>query len=969
MKSSSVCLAFLLHASLACADPGPVIHQGPAELRRGTLGDAGANTYVSIQGGFQTIHRWDLNRDGEIDLVFSQDHDADYAPDAMIYWSDADGPHSLQPELPELRSPYTLLKYTQEALKHVTWLPSFGGGRCVIADLNNDGYPDIISGNMMHNFRQDMPAYIYWGSATGFHESERTILPAFIASGIAVGDFNEDGLPDIVLANQGFERGFDARFGEMENYRASFIYWGDATGFDVAHRLSIPTISAADVAAGDFNGDGHLDLAFVNDFHDEQSVYIYWGDGTGKFSDGARQVLKPAGGPGLELHTATAADVDHDGITDLVIGSSTRVFIYRGTKGGLLSSVAVAELPADNCNAVEVADLNGDGRPDLVVANAGTEPAQPKSYIYWGGPDGFKADRATALTTHGAMAVKAGDLNHDGFPDILFGNVSNRRGDPAQIFWGSAHGYSDLRRRDLQAFSANGVGIADLNHDGNPDVLLLNHISSQGETAMPTSIYWGNSEHLYSVNDATHLFPGGYMMHSVADLDDDGWPDLIVVSAGHPWIWWGGPDGYSVDRRTELPITKLPGSDGIFGVNVADLDGDGWLDVVCSGRAPKGPGPQVFIAYGGPGRFQAARTEAFRVTGGVDTAGSSEVTIADLNQDGKLDLIIPLLDIGKLEIRWGGSGSYANARMTTLDTNGASQAVVADLDGDGHLDLVATSGLVGRRQPGQTVVGGSGLKGGTRNSRAIIFWGNAAWDGSERTELECYQCLDVTIADLNRDGHLDLAFSSYLSDTTRELPAMIYWGDGTRHYTERRRTFLDAASSASMDAIDLNHDGWLDLVVTNHQKNFSHSIGTYIYWGGPEGYSNARRTEVPSIGSHLDTMVDAGNIRDRKYEWDMVSIPVEAPSGARFDRLRWQAETLCGTGVKFQVRTASSAAGLAQAKWSGPKGAGSFYTVSDTALAGVPAGDSWLQYRAVLTSPDGANSTRLTGVDLVCARP
>ncbi len=491
----------------------------------------------------------------------------------------------------------------------------------------------------------------------------------------------------------------------MLNYRESFIYWGDPTGFDVAHRSAIPTLSAADVAAGDFNGDGHLDLAFVNDLHEEQSVYVYWGDGTGKFSESARQVLKPAaggkdGGAGLELHTALAADLDRDGVTDLVVAGSNRVFIFRGAKGGF-AAAPVAELPADNCHALEAVDLNGDGRPDLVVANAGVEPAQPKSFIYWNGQDGFKPDHATALTTHGAMAVKAGDLNHDGFPDLVFGNVSNSRGDPAQVFWGGAHGFSDLRRRDLQAFGANGIGIADLNRDGNPDVLLLNHISNQGETALPTSIYWGNPGHLYSVNDATHLFPGGYMMHTVADLDDDGWPDLIVVSSGHPWIWWGGAEGYSVDRRTELPVTKLPGGDNVFGLNVADLDGDGWLDVVCAGRAPKGPGPQGLIAYGGPGRFQTARTEAFRLAGDPATFGASAVTIADLNQDGKLDLIFPLQDIAKLEIHWGGAASYAAARVTTLATNGASQATVADLDGDGRLDLVVTSGLLGHRQPGR----------------------------------------------------------------------------------------------------------------------------------------------------------------------------------------------------------------------------------------------------------------------------
>lgn len=946
-----------------------IIQKGFDGFKHGSFGDSGANIYLSAKGIIETIHRWDLNRDGELDLVFTQDHNHDYSPDAMIYWGGVGGPESLQPELPEYRSAYTLLKHAEHALKKVTWLPSLGGGRVQIADLNNDGYLDIVSGNMMHNFRQDMPAYIYWGSARGFKESDRTILPAYIASGIAVGDLNDDGLPDVVLANEGYERGFDVRFGPMINNKESYIYWGQPTGFDVSRRTALPTISAADVAVGDFNGDKHLDLAFVNNLRTEQSVYVYWGDGSSAFSETSRQVLRlgetdASKSPQIfEMNTLLASDLNSDGLTDLVVAGTRQAKIFIGAQSGLTATGA-ADLPTENCFGLEAADLNRDGRIDLIVANAGAEANLPKSTIYWGSGNGYSVDRKTQLATLGAMSVKAADLNNDGFPDLLFGNVNTSQGVPAQIFWGSPNGFADNNRRELQAFGAIGVGVADLDRDGHQDVVLLNHLSGSGERSLPTSIYWGNKEHRYSSASVTQLQPGGYMMYTVADFDDNGYPDLVLVVSGHPWIWWGSELGYNAKNRTEVPLPS--GGDAISALNVADLNRDGYLDLVCVGRLgqnPKEGAPNAFIMYGGGDHFRIARTEKILLA-----VGASSLAIADLNKDGYLDLIFPLQDIGHSQIRWGGPQGYTSARFTTVETNGADLAAVADLDEDGWLDVIFTSGLMGKRQTGQPVVGGTGVQGTTRNSHAFIYWGSPMGSFLERTQIENYNALDVTVADLNRDGHLDLAFSSYLSDTTRELPAIIYWGDSRRGYTEKQRTFLDAASSSSMDALDLNHDGWLDLVVTNHQKNFSHLSGTNIYWGGKQGYSISQRTNIPTIGSHLDAMVDAGNIYTRKYEWDYSSAPIEAVADMHFSQLRWEAETELGTGVKFQVRSAATQTDLAKAKWSGPEGPDSYYSVSGAGLTGVEAKHRWLQYRAILTAPDGGNSPNLTQVEIVCAR-
>jgi hypothetical protein len=119
---------------------------------------------------------------------------------------------------------------------------------------------------------------------------------------------------------------------------------------------------------------------------------------------------------------------------------------------------------------------------------------------------------------------------------------------------------------------------------------------------------------------------------------------------------------------------------------------------------------------------------------------------------------------------------------------------------------------------------------------------------------------------------------------------------------------------------------------------------------------------------HLDAMVDAGNVYDREYRWEYVFEPVNAPPNTSFARLHWNAETTHGTAVTFQVCSSPGKKELTAAEWHGPSGANSFYTQSAAALTDVPTEHRWLQYRAVFTSPDGANTGYLREVAVECTR-
>ena len=195
-----------------------ITHSSFEDFSRGTLGDGGVNLYAARSGGLQIIHRLDFNNDGYLDLFAAQDHNVIESEDILIYWGSAGGPRSLLPELHEYQPMGRLLREIRAREGAATRLPSGGGGRSLLVDLNGDGYPEIVFCNFIHNYSVHMNAYIYWGGPGGYQPERRTELPTLLASGVAAGDFNGDGYVDLAFANRGIEGG--ERFGfDQQQYR------------------------------------------------------------------------------------------------------------------------------------------------------------------------------------------------------------------------------------------------------------------------------------------------------------------------------------------------------------------------------------------------------------------------------------------------------------------------------------------------------------------------------------------------------------------------------------------------------------------------------------------------------------------------------------------------------------------------------------------------------------------------------
>jgi hypothetical protein len=189
---------------------------------------------------------------------------------------------------------------------------------------------------------------------------------------------------------------------------------------------------------------------------------------------------------------------------------------------------------------------------------------------------------------------------------------------------------------------------------------------------------------------------------------------------------------------------------------------------------------------------------------------------------------------------------------------------IADLNNDGFPEVVAAQYRIMSTR---------------RNAiDSAIYWNRAGkFSLEDRTALPTFGAHWVSVADTGGIGRLDAVFSNYHGETTRVVPLFVYSPDDAGAFRPDQCRTLPAYSSSSHYVADIDADGFNDLIVFNHTgpvgevgtitKSGRHSIGSWIYWGGRDGFAETRRTWFASYGPHATINAEIGDIlRRRPYE-------------------------------------------------------------------------------------------------------
>ena len=654
---------------------------------------------------------------------------------------------------------------------------------------------------------------------------------------VAIGDLDGDGKPDLAFANYNFSKVYVFR-------NISTTGTIDAGSFSAKVEFTAGS-SCYSLAIGDLDGDGKPDLAVANYSSSTVSVLLNTSTvGTVSFA------TKVDYATGSNPYSVAIGDLDGDGKPDLAVACSgnARVCVFRNksTAGTVSFDSRVDFITGANPQSVAIGDLDGDGKPDLAVANYTSSTVsvfRNTSAVGYIGSGSFAAKVDFTAGT-GSSGIAIGDLDGDGKPDLA---VANYTSSTVSVYRNtSTAGTIDAGSFSAKVDFATGtnpksVAIGDLDGDGKPDLAVANYTSSTVSAFRNTSTSGAIDTGSFAakVDFATGTNPWGV---AIGDLDGDGKPSLVVANSGNfnvsvlgllvvPTITGFTPASGSTGSAGSTTVTVTGSNFSATAANNTVMFGavkatvSAATETQLTVTAPFGATWQpLSVTVGGKTAYSYSVANPFIPTfhskyeiqssdfsAKVDFTTLTApyfVAIGDLDGDGKPDLAVANYSSNKVSLFRNtstsgsiGKKSFAACVNYSMGTNPCGVAI-GDLDGDGKPDLVITNF-------------GAASFYVLRNTSTIGVINTTSFYGPIGFAMGTNPC-GVAIGDLDGDGRPDLAVANNGTSTVSVL-----------HNTSKvgsvnfapRVDFTTGTSPRSVVIGDIDGDGKPDLAVANESSN------------------------------------------------------------------------------------------------------------------------------------------------------
>jgi len=589
----------------------------------------------------------------------------------------------------------------------------------VVGDVNGDGKPDLLVGNIYMgngNYSRGSVGLLLGNGDGTFLGPVSFDSGGEYAYGVAVGDINGDGKLDLFVAN------FCADSTCASGGVAVFLGKGDGS-FQPVVTYGSGGLDSYSVAVGDVNEDGKPDLLVANyysadgNYYSNGTVGVLLGNGDGTF-----QAAVSYGSGGSGPVSLAVGDVNGDGKPDLLVANqcSNRnnsnsctglLTVLLGSGDGKFQAAVSYASGGASPSSIVLADINGDEKPDVLISNQCArldgDCAGNISVLLGKGDGSFPAAINYGSGGQTPYSVAVADVNGDGKPDVVVANQcasSDCTNGTVGVLFGKGNStFGRVVSYESGGYQASWVAVADVSGDGRPDLLVANQCASSNNCANGTiGVLLQNADG--SFQTAVSYPSGGYYAYSlgVSDVNGDGKPDLVVANQcatnsscanGIVGVLLGNGDG-----TFQPALAFSSGGKFAFSVAIADVNGDGKPDLLIANEyastANQSTGTVAVLLGNGDGTFQPA------VTYGSGGQYFYTVAIADVNGDGRPDLLLANQCAiggctgGTLGVLLGnGDGTFQPAVISSIpQASGGQQLAIADFDGNGTLDVASGAG-------------------------------------------------------------------------------------------------------------------------------------------------------------------------------------------------------------------------------------------------------------------------------------